>query len=151
MDGAADGEAVPTPSNQSIPSMRKKMRKGTRSCWECKRRKIRCIFASPQAETCIGCERRRTPCVNQDLPENLAPATVGNRHLSARIARVEDVMRDLLAGDRVGATRRFHGEPQRDVQPPQLNTQGVGSNESTDQASPTHQLPVEVSVENQPQ
>jgi len=114
---------------QEVPGTRKKVRKGTRSCWECKRRKIRCIFASPEADTCIGCQRRRAPCVSQDLPEDLAPAKIGNRHLSERLARVEDVMRDLLAGNHVGATSRFQGEPRQDGQPPHFNSTPARSNE----------------------
>ncbi|KAH6850600.1 hypothetical protein B0I37DRAFT_444599 [Chaetomium sp. MPI-CAGE-AT-0009] len=31
---------------------RKKVRKGTRSCWECKRRKVRCVFAAPMDTIC---------------------------------------------------------------------------------------------------
>lgn len=86
---------------------RRKVRKGTRSCWECKRRKIRCIFASSEDVTCIGCQRRRAPCVSQELPEDLSlslsmsPSARGGRgkskphlhHLSVgeheRIARAE--------------------------------------------------------------
>lgn len=90
---------------------RRKVRKGTQSCWECKRRKIRCIFASSEDVTCIGCQRRRTPCVSQEMPEDLSPAKTGNRHLGERIARVEDFMKDFLASKDVGATSQTKGEP----------------------------------------
>ncbi|KAL4778458.1 hypothetical protein BJX76DRAFT_362717 [Aspergillus varians] len=75
---------------------RRRVRKGTRSCWECKRRKIRCLFAAPDDVTCIGCYHRRAPCVSQEMSEDLSPASKGNRHLSDRIARIEDVMKDWL-------------------------------------------------------
>jgi hypothetical protein len=81
--------------NQEPPAMRRKVRKGTKSCWECKRRKARCIFASDHA-TCVGCQRRRTACVSQEMPEELSPARIGNRHLGERISRVEDIMNELL-------------------------------------------------------
>lgn len=99
--------------NQEISAKRRKVRKGTRCCWECKRRKIRCIFASSEDVTCLSCQRRRTPCVSQDMPEDLSPARKGSRHLGERIARVEDFMKDLLASKDVGATSRIEGEPRQ--------------------------------------
>jgi hypothetical protein len=126
---ALDEQAATVPPNQEAPARRNKVRKGTRSCWECKRRKIRCIFASPEANTCFGCHRRRAPCVSQDLPEDFAPAKIGNRHLSERLARVEDVVRDLLAGNHVGATSRLPGEPRHNGQPPRPATTNARANE----------------------
>ncbi|KAL4738535.1 hypothetical protein BDV11DRAFT_205910 [Aspergillus similis] len=75
---------------------RRRVRKGTRSCWECKRRKIRCLFAAPDDVACISCQHRRSPCVSQEMPEALSPARRGNRHLSDRIARIEDAIKDWL-------------------------------------------------------
>ncbi|KAL4993157.1 hypothetical protein BDV10DRAFT_198543 [Aspergillus recurvatus] len=84
-------------ADEAAPSAkRRRVRKGTRSCWECKRRKIRCLFAAPDDVTCIGCHHRRALCVSQEMPEDLSPATKGNRHLSDRIARIEDAMKDWL-------------------------------------------------------
>lgn len=102
-------------SDQELLAKHKKVRKGTRSCWECKRRKIRCIYPSLGGITCVSCQRRRLPCVSQDLPESLSPSKKGNRHLGERIARVEDVMKDLLAGKEIGATSNFREEPHQDV------------------------------------
>ncbi|KAF2815513.1 uncharacterized protein BDZ99DRAFT_378845 [Mytilinidion resinicola] len=48
---------------------RRRLRKGTRSCWECKRRKVRCTFASATDATCITCRRRSVKCISQELPE----------------------------------------------------------------------------------
>lgn len=97
-------------SNQQMPVKRRKVRKGTRSCWECKRRKIRCIFASPEDATCISCQRRRAPCVSQELPEDPSQARKGNRHLIERISRVEDLMKGLVASNDVATSQL--GEPQ---------------------------------------
>ena len=99
---------------QEISVKRRKIRKGTQSCWECKRRKIRCKFASSKDVTCIGCQRRRAACVSQEMPEDLSPAKSGNRHLSERITRVEDFMKDCLASKNVGATSQMEGEPRQD-------------------------------------
>ncbi|GKZ35856.1 hypothetical protein AbraIFM66950_006655 [Aspergillus brasiliensis] len=43
----------------------KKVRKGTHSCRECRRRKVRCTFASARDTSCITCHRRGTRCVSQ--------------------------------------------------------------------------------------
>lgn len=51
---------------------RRKLRKGTHSCWECKRRKMRCIFVPLDGSTCSACLRRGSQCVSQDLPEDAA-------------------------------------------------------------------------------
>ena len=54
----------------STPAMkRRKVRKGTQSCWECKRRKIRCTFAEPSESVCDGCKSRRVQCIGQQFVE----------------------------------------------------------------------------------
>ncbi|KAF4214211.1 hypothetical protein CNMCM5878_009545 [Aspergillus fumigatiaffinis] len=102
-------ESVRTKLHHQEPSAkRRRVRKGTRSCWECKRRKIRCIFSSPDDVACIGCQHRRAPCVSQDMPEELSPSRKGNRHLSERIAKVEDFIKDFVA------SKHAEGEPLQD-------------------------------------
>jgi len=44
---------------------RKKIRKGVHSCQECRRRKVRCVFASPGDIVCITCTRRGSRCQSQ--------------------------------------------------------------------------------------
>ena len=90
--------------SQGSSAKRRKVRKGTRSCWECKRRKIKCIFASANDNTCVFCFRRRTSCVSQELPEELSPARKSNRFLGDRISRVEDLMKEVLASKDIDAT-----------------------------------------------
>lgn len=65
----------------------RKVRKGTRSCWECKRRKVRCSFSAvnDNSTVCVACRRRRTPCVSQEFLEDYAPPSsseVGPDHES---------------------------------------------------------------------
>ncbi|TPX14636.1 uncharacterized protein E0L32_005328 [Thyridium curvatum] len=62
---AADGMLPPS-------SKRRKIRKGTQSCWECKRRKIRCTFAAPEQDVCDGCRSRQTKCVSQEFENELS-------------------------------------------------------------------------------
>src|SRR5690242_11661581 len=51
-------ESVRATAEQPEPK-RRKVRKGTQSCWECKRRKVRCTFSEPAEESvCDGCKRR---------------------------------------------------------------------------------------------
>ena len=47
---------------------RRKIRKGTRSCWECKRRKNKCTW-SRNEERCDGCHRRGTRYISQEFPQ----------------------------------------------------------------------------------
>ncbi|OAP55553.1 hypothetical protein AYL99_10526 [Fonsecaea erecta] len=49
-------------SQSEVP---KPTRKGTKSCAECRRRKIRCIRRSEDAETCRSCDDRGLKCVAQ--------------------------------------------------------------------------------------
>ncbi|CAH0051839.1 unnamed protein product [Clonostachys solani] len=104
MDSITPGEG-PSPMATPQDSTRRKIRKGTRSCWECKRRKIRCIFPSQDGTICNGCLRRRVPCVTQEMPEDLVPATTrsGGQQLGERIARVEDFIKGFLANPHAAA------------------------------------------------
>jgi hypothetical protein len=64
-------------SGQFSTPKRRKIRKGTQSCWECKRRKIRCTFATPSESVCDGCRSRRVKCLGQEYHDDtkLAPAS----------------------------------------------------------------------------
>lgn len=91
--GPASHSAATQPSHDvGVPLKRTKVRKGTRSCWECKRRKIRCMFASPGDAVCIGCQHRLVPCVSQELPEPASPVKRVRRRLGERVvpASVDD-------------------------------------------------------------
>lgn len=145
MDAPVGQSAVANPlstvtGDQEMSAKRRKIRKGTRSCWECKRRKIRCIFASSHDVTCLGCQRRRATCVSQDMPEELSPARKGNRHLGERIARVEDFMNELLASKDVDAISYTEGESRQDRRsnPDTPAARSDNSEPSTIRIPPTH-------------
>ncbi|KAL7917392.1 hypothetical protein ACQKWADRAFT_306941 [Trichoderma austrokoningii] len=57
-------------SGQFPTPKRRKIRKGTQSCWECKRRKIRCTFAAQTDSVCDGCKSRRVKCLSQDYHDD---------------------------------------------------------------------------------
>jgi hypothetical protein len=44
---------------------RRKFRKGTHSCQECRRRKVKCVFSTPDSTTCVVCLRRGVHCLSQ--------------------------------------------------------------------------------------
>ncbi|KAJ9164770.1 Transcription factor [Coniochaeta hoffmannii] len=54
---------------------RRKVRRGTQNCWECKRRKIRCTFAVPSASACDGCKSRGVRCISQQFYEDATDET----------------------------------------------------------------------------
>ncbi|KAH8900354.1 hypothetical protein GQ53DRAFT_708151 [Thozetella sp. PMI_491] len=73
---------------------RRKTRKGTRSCWECKRRKVRCTFESPTDAVCISCSKRSTECVSQEFPDERTPPAK-SRLVGDRFLRVEAMIAQL--------------------------------------------------------
>lgn len=97
-----------TGSDDSLPK-RRKLRKGTQSCWECKRRKTRCIFAAPSEPTCVGCKSRRTKCVSQEFDDDISVA----RGQTERLDRVELQVAQLVnqAGNHLSQVPvpRLHG------------------------------------------
>ncbi|KAF2967867.1 hypothetical protein GQX73_g5697 [Xylaria multiplex] len=78
---------------------RRKLRKGTRSCWECKRRKVRCTFAFPSDTVCVECRRRGTNCLGQEMPVEdtvQLPNESAHRQMSDRMIRVESMIEHLV-------------------------------------------------------
>lgn len=74
----------------AITPKKRKIRKGTLSCWECKRRKIRCTFAASTEPICDGCRSRQTNCISQEFPDEGA-----NRKVD-RLGRVESLVEQLV-------------------------------------------------------
>ncbi|KAL2825680.1 hypothetical protein BJY01DRAFT_230095 [Aspergillus pseudoustus] len=80
-------------ANSDPDIRRRKVRKGTQSCWECKRRKVRCIFASAEHAICNNCRRRGTACISQEIPEDRAVSSHTEiNQLNARIRRLEALL-----------------------------------------------------------
>ncbi|KAH8881158.1 hypothetical protein GQ53DRAFT_735853 [Thozetella sp. PMI_491] len=87
------------PGTSASEAKRRKTRKGTRSCWECKRRKVRCEFSSPEDAVCICCRRRGADCISQEFPEDTPLIEVERSHSShvdERLARVESIVGELV-------------------------------------------------------
>ncbi|EXJ80946.1 hypothetical protein A1O3_07234 [Capronia epimyces CBS 606.96] len=88
---------------------RKKIRRGTRSCWECKRRKMKCVFDSPTDAVCIACQRRGTKCVSQEFPEEVSAPVDRSRIMGDRVVRVENMVEQLFQKVAVGDNGRLAG------------------------------------------
>lgn len=73
---------------------KRKVRKGTLSCWECKRRKIRCTFAALTDTICDGCRSRQTRCISQEFHDEVA---LPSKKVD-RLSRVESLVEQLFNG-----------------------------------------------------
>ncbi|EFX06466.1 c6 zinc finger domain containing protein [Grosmannia clavigera kw1407] len=78
-----------------VQPRRRKVRKGTHTCWECKRRKVRCTFSAPGDATFQVCARRCLRCVSQEFPEETTPAELQSRLVGDRLVQVEEMVRHL--------------------------------------------------------
>ncbi|KAF4773733.1 hypothetical protein HER10_EVM0003899 [Colletotrichum scovillei] len=87
-------EEPPVADSAPAPK-RRKLRKGTQSCWECKRRKARCTFSPSTQDICDGCKRRGIDCVSQDVAD-LPPPPGSNKHIVDRLGQVEALVRQLI-------------------------------------------------------
>ncbi|KAI2462733.1 hypothetical protein F4781DRAFT_419118 [Annulohypoxylon bovei var. microspora] len=95
LDAYPGGNPSAAEETSNMPSKRRKIRKGTQSCWECKRRKIRCTFAAPTDATCDGCKSRRTRCISQEFTDDVASTSKkGNR-----LNRIESLVEQLVQRD----------------------------------------------------
>lgn len=75
--------------------IRKKMRKGTHSCFECRRRKIRCIFSPDNPSICTECFARGSRCIDQEHADS--DVIVDHRkNLRERVARLEALVNSLV-------------------------------------------------------
>ncbi|KAF6811747.1 hypothetical protein CPLU01_15047 [Colletotrichum plurivorum] len=102
--------ASPLGDTASSPK-RRKLRKGTQSCWECKRRKARCSYSAITPDTCEGCKRRGTDCISQDVSEQ-PPPPGSNKHIVDRLGQVEALVGQLLkAAHQDGRLEEGHVSP----------------------------------------
>jgi hypothetical protein len=83
-------------TSQEPDSNRRVLRKGTRSCWGCKRRKVKCTFKSATDAVCVPWRRRGAACVSQENPEEESHAEDNRGQLFEREARVEALLEDLV-------------------------------------------------------
>ncbi|KAI4098800.1 MAG: hypothetical protein L6R37_006288 [Teloschistes peruensis] len=87
---------ITTPSSESTDyNPRKRMRKGTHSCLECRRRKIRCIFQS-DANTCDRCTYKRLECTEQEYGDAKALGADKRKSMRQRTSELEGMISQIL-------------------------------------------------------
>jgi Fungal Zn(2)-Cys(6) binuclear cluster domain len=124
----------------SPPGPRKGMRRGTHSCFECRRRKIRCIFAK-DSTVCEGCAARGKRCTEQRR-ELLQEAALDTREsLRERVARLEAIIQASSSdGGRVTADQAYNRSELtlRDTQADTIQ------NESSSSSTLSHPTPASI-------
>ncbi|KAJ5833436.1 hypothetical protein N7474_001747 [Penicillium riverlandense] len=118
---------MPLSEDQQPP--RKKIRKGTRSCWECKHRKVRCHFASDGDRSCRECLVRGLLCRTQDLPKPENPRESDRASLNDRLARVESLLERFM--------QRYDGDTDQSF--PRAAGDNNGPVSSPTAATPAHE------------
>ncbi|KAI0419919.1 hypothetical protein F5X98DRAFT_372147 [Xylaria grammica] len=89
---------VKAPQAAQPEAKRRKIRKGTRSCWECKRRKNKCTYSTAGGEgRCDDCRSRGTRCIGQEFPEEQIPRERRgtNKSDENRLQRLEALVEEL--------------------------------------------------------
>ncbi|KAL7921300.1 hypothetical protein ACQKWADRAFT_296091 [Trichoderma austrokoningii] len=88
----------------------RKTRKGTRSCWECKRRKIKCIFSSGNSATCVWCLSHNSACISQQYQDDSSDHS-RSQNMDERMLRVESLLERVLERLETGARNTKTTEP----------------------------------------
>ncbi|KAH8805157.1 putative Zn(II)2Cys6 transcription factor [Xylogone sp. PMI_703] len=106
----------------------KPARKGTKSCTECRRRKLRCIRTSESAQKCRRCEERGSECVAQTYSSQ--PRRRPGQSSRHRISQLESKVSTLF--------QAVHGLESKlgyeSTQAPDLVPASPGSNLETDES-----------------
>ncbi|KAL8735016.1 MAG: hypothetical protein Q9166_001141 [cf. Caloplaca sp. 2 TL-2023] len=85
-----------TPSSESSDyNPRKRMRKGTHSCLECRRRKIRCVYEQ-NATTCTRCASKRLECTEQEYGDAKALGADKRKSMRERTNELEGMITQIL-------------------------------------------------------
>ncbi|TFA97878.1 putative transcription factor gsfR1 [Trichoderma ghanense] len=103
-------------SSTSAGAERRKLRRGTTSCWECKRRKTRCHFEKSGSSACESCERRGCKCVLQHVEERSLVTEAANhsaraRHAGDQLDHLEGVVDRLVRQSTLPAQNPLQEKP----------------------------------------
>ncbi|KAJ6120601.1 hypothetical protein N7523_004881 [Penicillium sp. IBT 18751x] len=126
---------------------RKRMRKGTKSCTQCRRRKIRCTFNPDRPEACNECRLRGSTCIDQEYDSektSISGAAQGDQRYSLRerVAHLENVVQDLAKRiDKTSPARSPARRPSaEDMRPPTDESDKLGPSSCQIQSAPVMQL-----------
>jgi hypothetical protein len=73
----------------------RRVRKGTRSCIECRRRKLRCVWRADDARICLRCEKQGVQCAPQIFSRK-STSRQGEASTRDRVAALEQHVANLL-------------------------------------------------------
>merc|ERR1712093_346347 len=113
-----DAHALGSDHNQGPP--RKKMRKGTKSCLECRRRKIKCTFEPERTAICNECYARGSTCIDQEHGDiqtyTQSNAEQSTYSLRERVSQLEGLVKQVLhrLPERGGNTSSTDTSPETD-------------------------------------
>lgn len=85
---------LPTSESRFDEQPAKRLRLGTRSCAECRRRKVRCIF-NPGSQTCKECILHSSQCISQQMQRVQTPQSKKQDDLEKRLKDMEAMIRQL--------------------------------------------------------
>ncbi|CAM1510827.1 Fc.00g083400.m01.CDS01 [Cosmosporella sp. VM-42] len=99
---------------------RKRLRRDTRSCYECRRRKVKCQLTSEHVSSCCECLKSGVQCSIQGDAARFAKSGSGTEAASQgredRLERIEQMLRELI--ERQGVP---HYRTLAPIQPPRLH------------------------------
>ncbi|KAK7424529.1 hypothetical protein QQX98_000494 [Neonectria punicea] len=79
---------------------RKRLRRSTRSCYQCRKRKVKCQLTDENVETCAECVKTGTQCSLEppktDLGGGSVPAPNDTQDHESRLARIESLLQRLV-------------------------------------------------------
>ncbi|OTA89674.1 hypothetical protein M434DRAFT_101851 [Hypoxylon sp. CO27-5] len=73
---------------------RKRLRRSTRSCYQCRRRKVKCQLTDENVETCAECVKSGTQCTIQ--PSETELGTGSSSDNESRLERIESLLKRLV-------------------------------------------------------
>ncbi|KAH8886190.1 hypothetical protein GQ53DRAFT_727990 [Thozetella sp. PMI_491] len=131
------------PPHQTPSPQQRGMRKGTHSCYECRKRKVRCIFARGST-ICESCSAKGQRCTEQSRRLLQAAGLENRESLRARIARLEATIQASSSHDGIETTDQ--APRGMEIHPLQLNQDVLEANSTSPllvhRPTPTPTLPV---------
>lgn len=139
-----------TPESQGGDMPAKRMRLGTKSCVECRRRKVRCIFP-PDSQVCEGCALHGVPCNAQQprpKPRKDAADTVGdNVAMKRRLEELEGMVRRICGAlesgesSAIAEVRASTAEALKGIETPSTTASSWGGSHSTSHTEASKSTP----------
>ncbi|KAL2811945.1 major facilitator superfamily domain-containing protein [Aspergillus granulosus] len=107
------------------------VRKGTKSCTECRRRKVRCVRIPEDAPTCRQCVERNTPCLAQTSSSRprqaqRLPSRYRIAQLESQVNRLTKIVSDIEV--RLGDKPSLHLDQETDQLPGSDDSDGESTN-----------------------